>query len=353
MHRCRSLRSRLRSFAFLAGAAVGLVHASGCYYAHLARGQLALLSASEPVDEVMDSGQTTDTLRQQLALSQAVREYAQSLGLEVDGQYTSYVPWEGDRLVTTLVRSRPGEVEPADFWFPLVGSLPYKGYFDRDAAEEEAERLRADGFDVCISPVVAYSTLGWIDDPLTGPMLRRAGSEDELVETLLHELVHATGFWPDDPDFSESVATFIGEEGAVGFYEARGDLDAARRTRARVTDDRRIAAVLLDLRNAVEGLYTGIDSRSPAAIPSERAALDARTREQLAALDLSVRPAAAVAQAARLSDACLAIRGTYAALLPRHESLFEARGADLASLVARLRDLGDVDEPRDAWFSNP
>jgi predicted aminopeptidase len=279
-----------------------------------------------------------------------VRVFARTLGLEVDGQYTSYVPWEGDRLVTTLVRAAPGEVVATPFWFPVVGSLPYKGYFDRAAAESEAGRLRAEGFSVCVSPVVAYSSLGWVDDPLTGPMLRRTRHDDELVETLIHELVHATGYWPDDPDFSESVASFIGGEGAVAFYEARGETEAAHSTRARVDDDRRIAARILALREAVESLYARSD---PAAVASERAALEAHARRELADLELAVRSADRVADTARLSDACLALRGTYAADLPAHAARHERTGRDLAAAVAHLRALVGTDRPRVAWFDDP
>ncbi|MGH0034690.1 MAG: aminopeptidase [Myxococcota bacterium] len=341
---------RARRLRGLALAAWLLAGQTGCYYTHLAHGQLALLWAREPVEELLADDATPDALRHRLALSQSVRSFARELGLEVDGQYTSYVPWEGDRLVTTLVRARPGEVEPTPFRFPLVGALPYKGYFDREAALAEAARLREEGFDVCVSPVVAYSTLGWVDDPLTGPMLRRARGDDELVETLIHELVHANGFWPEDTDFSESVASFIGGEGAVRFYEARGDEAEARRARARVDDDRRIAAVVLALRSEVEALY----ARSAAADASAaRAALEAEARRRLAGLDLAVRSAERVAESARLSDACLAIHGTYAADLPLHASLFAARGGDLRAFVERLRSLAEVDAPRAPWFERP
>lgn len=368
MQTCRTLRSSgalLRAATRAAGrlaVAIVAAFASGCYYGHLARGQMALLWAREPVPEVLARKDTPAAVRRRLALAQSVRAFAAEIGLAVDGQYTSYVPWEGDRLVTTLVRTRPGRVEPDDFHFPLVGALPYKGYFDSGRALEEAAHLRAEGFDVCVSPVVAYSTLGWVDDPLTGPMLRSVGSDDELVETLVHELVHANAYWPDDPDLAESLATFTGEEAAVAFFEARGEADAAARARARVEDDRRIAAVVLALRNAVEALYAsaglageGVEDGAdppalPAAVAEERAILEARARARLAALDLAVRPAAQVAELARLSDACLALRGTYAADLPAQAALFEARGRDLRAWIARLRALADDEAPRERWF---
>ena len=134
-------------------------------------------------------------------------------------QYTSYVEWPGDRVVTTVVATPPGSLEPRPFWFPIVGSVPYKGFFDPARAHEEAERLRAEGLDTCQVPVRAYSTLGWFEDPVTGPMLR--GSEGALVETLLHELTHATVFVKSQADFNEGVASVRGRRGIRALL--RGD----------------------------------------------------------------------------------------------------------------------------------
>ena len=165
------------------------------------------------------------------------------LGLEVDGQYTSYAAWPGDRVVTALVATRPGEVEPAGFWFPILGRLPYKGYFDPEKAGAEAARLRARGLDVCEVPVRAYSTLGWFDDPVTGPMLR--SGDGRLVETILHELVHSTVYVRGHVDFDEGVASFIGEEASVRFYAQAGDPEQAARRRAGVEEGHRLDAHIL------------------------------------------------------------------------------------------------------------
>ena len=194
---------------------------TGCYYSHLASGQLDLIWSRRPLEDVLDDKAIPARTRTLLVVVPLVRAYASALGLEVGDQYTSFVDWPGDRIVTTLVRTRPRSIEPIGFWFPFVGRLPYKGYFDRERAERDALRLREDdAYDVCVSGVAAYSTLGWLDDPVTSPMLRRGAAT--LVETLLHELVHATAFVSEDVDFNESVAQFIGQEAAVRFFAERG-----------------------------------------------------------------------------------------------------------------------------------
>ncbi len=108
----------------------------------MAWGQIRLLRAREPIDALLADPDTPAELRERLSVVEEVRAYASGLGLEVDGNYTSYVPWPGDRVVTTVVATEPGSVEPAGFWFPLVGTLPYKGFFEPERAEAEAERLR-------------------------------------------------------------------------------------------------------------------------------------------------------------------------------------------------------------------
>ncbi len=144
----------------------------GCYYAHLGSGQARLLLGREDIDTLLADPDTPPELRASLTRVKAVRHFARELGLDVGDRYTSYVEWPGDRIVTTVVATAPGEIEPTPFAFPIVGEVPYKGFFDPSRAEAEAARLRAEGYDVCLVPVSAYSTLGWFDDPVTTPLLQ-------------------------------------------------------------------------------------------------------------------------------------------------------------------------------------
>jgi predicted aminopeptidase len=311
---------------------------SGCYLTHVAGGQLRLLRARQPIEAVLVDPATPPELRHQLELVQRAREFAVNLGLEVDRQYTSYVPWPGDRIVTTLVATRPGEIEPAGFWFPILGRLPYKGYFDPEKAAAEAARLRAQELDVCEVPVRAYSTLGWFDDPVTGPMLR--SGDGELVETILHELVHATVYLRGHVDFDEGVASFVGEEASVRFYSRAGEPEQAVRRRARVEERHRLDAQILALRQRVQELY---ESAPPGA---ERDAARRRYEEEARA-----EIAAPHAERLRLNDACLALAATYASDIPRYAEKLEALDGDLAAFVGRLREVADADDPREALLA--
>jgi predicted aminopeptidase len=314
----------------------------------VALGQARLLGARRPIADLLADAGAPAELRERLAWIPELRAFASRLGLEVGEQYTSYVDWPGDRVVTTVVATPPGSLEPHRFWFPIVGRVPYKGYFDRSAAQTEAARLRADGFDVCEVPVRAYSTLGWFDDPVTGPMVRLA--EGALFETLLHELVHATVYLPSQADFNEGVASFIGEEGSVRFLAEISGPEAAAQQRERVSDARRIDAARLAFREQVASLYaSGADA---AARPTLRAAAEARAREAIAALPLTTRDAGRVAAELRLSDACLALTRTYAADVERYADALARLGGELPAFVARLRDAARTPDARAALLGS-
>ncbi len=336
----------MRLLAGLACSGV-LLGASGCYLGHLAAGQIRLISARESIARILEDPATPAELREQLSGIARVREFASALGLEVDDQYRSFVPWPGDRILTMVVSTRPGEVDPARTWFPLVGSVPYKGFFDLARAETEAERHREAGRDVCVVPVAAYSTLGWLDDPVTGPMLRR--SEAELVDMILHEFVHATVYVSGESRFNEGVANFIGEEGSVLFYRERNDASAAEHRRRNVADSRRVSSVLADYRDEVRALYASGAPGSEREVA--RGALEETARGRLARLPLEGRDPERVAAAARLNDACIALTGTYSDDLDSYAEALRDLGSDLRAFVARFREAAGADDPRAALLS--
>jgi predicted aminopeptidase len=323
---------------------------NGCYYGHLASGQLKLLWLRQPIEEATEDASHPVQARELLRLVKSVRLFAAELGLRVEGQYTSYVEWPGDRIVTTLVRTRPGSLEIVPHWFPMVGELPYKGYFDQARAETEADRLRnEEGFDVCVSAITAYSTLGWLDDPVTSPMLARGAAS--LVETLLHELVHSTAFFSNEADFNESVAQFIGQQASIRFFEgaapeSTGTLPDASRVRASIGDRLAIAEVIQSFRNRVlEIEIEDADDRV-----ARRARAERQAREELAALPLRELAAARIASTARLSDACLALRGTYVRDLARHARVLAKLDGDLEAMIARLVRWVEMDRSTEEFF---
>ena len=337
----RSARRRMGWLAF--GLSMAACTSNGCYYLHLARGQAQLLWQREPLAAVLRDPDLPPAERRALAQIPPLRDFAASLGLTVGGQYTSYVAWPGDRIVTVVVATPPGSLAPHRFRFPWVGALPYKGFFAETCARAQARSLERDGFDTCLSAVPTYSTLGWLRDPVTAPMLRFG--DGVLVELLLHEWVHATVFARDHADFNEGIATFIGQEGAVRFFAAHGGAARAARERERIRDDRTLAVQLVGLRDRIAALYREPDHPRRAA---RRAELEAAARAALAATPMRHRDPQQLSRSARLNDACLALVATYQSDLERYAERLAAWGGDLRRFVARARAAAGAVDPRAA-----
>ena len=122
-------------------------------------------------------------------------------------------------------------LEPYTWWFPIVGRIPYRGYFNRARAEAEAAEMEQRGYDTMVRPAVAFSSLGFFNDPLLSNLLRL--DHVELAGVIIHELFHRTYFLASDVMFDESAATYVGSTGAVKFFEAAAgpgsaDAEAAR-----------------------------------------------------------------------------------------------------------------------------
>ena len=180
--------------------------------------QVALLNARVPIDEALKDPNLTAEEKSKLELTLRARHFAsQELGLKVDKNYSSFVKLDRPYVSYAISASPKWKLESYRWSFPIVGQVPYKAYFkESDALEEEAE-LKNQDYDTYVRGVTAYSTLGWFNDPLLSSMLR--GREAYLVNTIIHESVHATLFIKSEADFNERLATFLGNKGMELFYQ--------------------------------------------------------------------------------------------------------------------------------------
>jgi predicted aminopeptidase len=104
--------------------------------------------------------------------------------------------------------------------YPFFGCASYRGYFDRSAADRLAAELGAQGYDVSVGPVQAYSTLGWLADPLLNTFINLP--DPELARLIFHELAHQVVYVRDDTVFNESFATAVEREGVRRWLQAQG-----------------------------------------------------------------------------------------------------------------------------------
>ena len=220
--------------------------------------------------------------------------------------------------------------------FPIVGAIPYLGFFDEHDAEREAARLRKLDLDVYVRPVAGYSTLGITSDPIYSSMLE--GSDARIVEVVLHEMTHATVYLPGHAEWNESLAMVVGVEGAAAFFAARGDAQSAAAlvadARRRDEDQEAFARFLGPVVQRLERLYSNT-ALSRAEKLRRRRPIFAEARKQFLALfppPPGHGPGAFAAQP--LNNAVLLSFSIYHSSTPQHRQLLRALGGNLRAFVA-------------------
>ncbi len=250
---------------FLCMALVLILMGSGCrmaYVFHAAAGQLRLMSGSIPVDEALKDPQLDPECKARLHLVARIKAFGEEeLGLKKTDSYeTAYL--RSPQCPIYLVAAAPKDrLCLKTWWFPVVGDMPYLGFFDLEEARAEKRGLAEEGLDVYLGMAAAYSTLGWLNDPVTLNVLE--GSTVDLVETILHEMTHTTLYVKGQGAFNEGLAVLVGKVGAAFFLEkAYGPSHSWTREAQNALMDERLFSSLLDsLLENLQGLYAS--SMSP------------------------------------------------------------------------------------------
>lgn len=189
------------------------------------KGQLNIVWNARPVEEVMNDPAFPDSLKAKLVLIEQVRRYAiDSLGLKDTKNYKTLYDQRGEEIMWVVTACEPFHFKAKEWDFPILGAVPYKGFFNKDRAITLRNELDKEGWDTSIRNPGGWSTLGWFTDPILSKMLERG--EGDLANLIIHEMVHATIFVKDSIDFNENLATFIGDRGAEQFLIATHGKDS-------------------------------------------------------------------------------------------------------------------------------
>lgn len=297
-----------------------------------------ILARRRQIAEIVADSATDAKTRRKLQLVLDARRYAaDSLGLATRRSFTLYTDIGRDTLVLVLSGAYRDRLVPYTWWFPIVGSVPYKGFFDFARAKKDAAALRERGFDTYVRPSPAFSTLGWFDDPLLNTSLR--DDPVGLANTVAHELTHNTFYAPGQAPFNESFASFVGARASAQFLRARGDTALAHEADRRWVQEIRLAAFWSQLAHTLDSAYDAHPTDSSARVIA-RDTVYARARVELATV---VAPAvgAPPAWAGRvaLDNASLLARLTYGRDLTVFDAVWEANGRDLRRTIARVIDV--------------
>jgi len=200
------------------------------YAARQGYGQLSIVWKARPVTEFLADPDFPDSLKQRLRFIDEVRKYAiDSLSLKDTENYRTMYDQKGKEVMWVVMACKPFALEPKEWKFPIVGTVPYKGFFDEKRAMNLKAELGKEGWDVIVRNPGGWSTLGWFTDPILSKMLNR--SEGDLANLIIHEMSHATIFVKDSIDFNENLATFIGDRGTEKFLIDRfGEISLEYRT---------------------------------------------------------------------------------------------------------------------------
>ncbi len=177
--------------------------------------QAKLICGAEAIKEVLKDANLSAYQKTQLKKILEIREFGQKeLGLIPGANYTT-VNLSWNQYIYNVSASEVLAFRPFTWWFPIVGTVPYKGYFVENDAQKEYEHLKSKGYDVIKRKVGGYSTLGYFTDPVWPQMLDRL--ELSLADLIIHETAHTTIYFSSETDFNENFANFVGKQGALEY----------------------------------------------------------------------------------------------------------------------------------------
>ncbi|AOG22552.1 hypothetical protein BSY15_1887 [Acidovorax sp. RAC01] len=328
------------------------------YYWQSLRGHVQLMQAAEPVDTWVARDDIAPALRERLQLAQRARAFAVAeLGLPDNASYRRYADLKRPAAVWNVVAAPPYALKLHTWCFPVTGCIGYRGYFTEADAQAEAARLAAQGLEVEVYGVPAYSTLGYMNwaggDPLLSTFI--AWPEGDFVRLLFHELAHQVVYAEGDTLFNESFATAVERIGIAQWLATQASAPA--RAAAATSEARRSAfrALTRATRTRLAAIY---DQKQP--LPLDSYALDAMKNEAMQAFRAEYAtlrerwlkpqdgsaPLVTTAQVtgydrwvARANNASFAAQAAYDELVPAFEALHAREGGDWPRFYDAVRQL--------------
>ncbi|MCB9026222.1 MAG: aminopeptidase [Bdellovibrionaceae bacterium] len=321
----------------------------GCMVGYLLNSsyqQQKILRARTPIAEKLKDPSLDPLTKQKLLLVQETKMFAEKdLGLAQTNNYQSYVSLDRPYVTWIVQASEAFKLKDYQWWFPIVGHVPYKGYFAEESAQKEAKTFDSSKYDTYVRGVTAYSTLGWFNDPILTPMLRY--ENHDLVELIIHETVHATIYIKSQADFNERLATFIGQEGTKLFYlNKEGPLSATvKKIDDSIYDTQVFSEFITAELNNLRKWYERLEPKDKTVVKKELQikAIQERFKNQIVPIlrtedfkGFAVR---------KLNNAILLSYETYVQDLSDFKKLFEKEDKDFKKFLNKCKELEKAEDP--------
>lgn len=327
--------------------------ASGCfesrYLAGQALGQWHLFRARVRVSKVLEDPATDEKLKARLELAMAARKFGiEVLGLHGGDNFTRYLATHGRPVAWNLTVAPKDALHPIVWHFPIVGSVPYLGFFSEKDVRTVESVMKAKGYDTYVRPVAGYSTIGIASDPIYESMLDEGDAR--IVEVMLHEMLHGTVYLPGKSAWNESFASFVGVHGAALFFAQRQGDEAGQRVLAeaeeRQRDEQKFSGFLKPVHDALVALYKEPLTRAEKL--ARREAIFAETRKRYEALYPGHR---SIFTTDRLNNAVVVSYSVYHRGAAEHEHLYLRERGDLAKMIALYKYAAESTDDPIAWLA--
>jgi predicted aminopeptidase len=319
---------------------------SGCigvsYYAQSLKGHVGIMAARQDVGKLIGDAATPEPVRAQMVSARDIRQFATDrLDLPDNASYRSYVDIGRDYVTLAVFAAPEFSLMPRVWCFPVFGCVPYRGYFSKDSAIRTARALQAEGLDVHVSGITAYSTLGWSSDPLLSTMF--AEDKTHLAALVFHELAHQRVYVNDDTGFNEAFAVVVETTGVKAWLRAAGDAAGLRRYEAGLKRSDDFVALVAKTRDELGRVYAGDGSAA------EKRAAKSATIDRLRARHRRLRDGRWGGYggydgwiAAPINNAKIAATSVYNDLVPAFLRLYELCAGDYPRFYAAVKRLGQV-----------
>ncbi len=321
----------------------------GCQVSYVLKNayyQVKMVNEQVDLDQALLNPKLTEEERRKILLAKEAKEFAeQFVGLKKSRNYTGFIYLNQDYSSYVVSAAEKWQLKQYIWSYPVVGKMPYRGYFQEADAQQAAKEYENDGYDVYLRGVSAYSTLGWFRDPIVSSMLRY--KDVHLVDTIIHETVHTTLYIKNNADFNERLAVFIGNKGAEQFYLQREGENSPTllALRQEGDDDKLFSKFITEELNALEDWYKNLPQEQHSEEIRAERFKKIQMKFQTEILPQMKTKSYTKFHELKLNNARLLIYRTYMQDLKDFEQLFQMVNGDWKRFLAVCFELEKVDDP--------